>query len=219
MKYFDDLDRQSLFLYIALFVIIVFVFTLINIQLNLVFGVMIAVAIVIYLYINNVYESELSAELDKKKLDSILPFPDTTDHDEISDFLFSIQDFYQYNQRAYEDTVMQIDYFFDLYDEVRNNNSMAGINYGLMIDQKRNIINSLKTIIFGMEPNLKYDEKLEKATAVINILLDRRINMIHKIYDDYVYKTGLNTRSIVIVKNDISSSNLYDDKYFSYDMV
>ena len=219
MEIIDNVDRSTMFLYVSIFIIILFIFSKIEIKLNVIFGTFVAIGILTYLYSNSQKSKRVIDELNIKKINSVLPLPQTKEHKEIINFLFSIQDLYVINPQVYENMVEHVDYFFDLYKETLNNDSLAGMNYQLMVDQKRFILNSLMQIDFGMKQNTEYDLKLEKSVKVMENILDNYLSLVHTIYNEHVYKHGLDSKTVIINRNkEIRPYNTYNDKLFSVDM-
>ena len=219
MDIINKVDNNSIFKYAAMFIGVTYAFSKISIGINTIFGVFVAFVVILYLYRNNIKKTEKLELLHKNKLNAIHPFPKKNKHNkDIINYLFSIQDFYKYNQQAYENMIKNIDYFFALYDEILLDNSLAGVNYGIMETNKRDAINSLKSIIFGMKIHAKYDDKLSRAAIVLDNMLQKYVNEVYEINDKYIYNNGLNTKSALIDKTTIKPANLYDDKLFSYDI-
>ena len=201
----NNLNKKNVFWYFVIFCVIVYAFSKTQIGLNVVFGSIVGFLLLWYLYDDHTNRQKENKDLINKKRNSIIPpIVDSLKHNEIVDFLFSIQDLYVYNPQAYEDMVEQIDFFFRLYQEVQNDNSLAGQDYELLENAKRQALNSLQSIIHNMAPNKGLDDKLDNAVSLLNVLLQKYLNDVKKINNVYIYETGisLSTKLIEINKKD-----------------
>jgi hypothetical protein len=156
-----------------------------------------------------------------KKLDYITPKLSNTlnTKNDIINYLFSIQDFYAYNPIVYQNIVEHLDIFFIRYDELMRNNSMAGNNYDVMDNEKRNIMNALNSIIFSLVPNKKYDNKLKHSIDSIDNILNKYMNNVEYINNKYIYDNGIKNKTKFIFKSKVKPLNTYNDTIFSYDIV
>jgi hypothetical protein len=127
---------------------VIYFFSFFDIKLNIIFGFIIAGLIVYYMYNYNLVVQNRNNELldEKKKL--IIPQPlKAIDYNEMVDFLFTIQDFHQYNQNAYEQMMMNIDYFFENYQNIIDDPEIAYLKYEMLFEQKINALNNLQSIL------------------------------------------------------------------------
>lgn len=211
-------NRPQLFWYCIVFIVVVYFISNINTDLNFIFGVGCGIAIIWLLMHNNRQAEIKQNEIEEKKINAIRPFPKNAGND-VLNYLFSIQDFYEYNPQAYEDMVEQIDQFFERYDETTKDNSLAGVNYELMKSYQANIINSLHSIIFKLIPNKQYDKKLEHAIKAIRQILDGYLDKIIYINNKYIFNTGIKNTTKFISKSTVQPINMYDDEFATYQIV
>lgn len=215
----DNINVVTIFWSVVLLIMIIFVFSHLNITLGIIFGTGIALLIIWYIYTNDISQQQEDLEIIKHKQKMIIPQQDASaEYNEITNFLFSIQDFYYYNPQAYEDVVESMDKFFELYQESKNDNSIAGTNYQTMIDNRRDIMNSLQSICFKMLQNVKYDAKLQLSIDYVNNILQKYIDEVKEINAKYNYDFGLNLKSIIINSDPTVPYNTYNDELFTYEL-
>jgi len=211
---------KDIFWYVVIFCVIIFIVSRMDIKLNVVFGTGIAIIIIMYMYNQNQSSQIEDNLLRHEKQDLIYPRPKYTieyANDDIIDFLFSIQDFYPRNPQAYEDMIESCDQFFILYHEIKTNSQLANFNYQNLIDLKRSMLNSLQSILINMVPNVGRDNKLQESITVLDIILNRYLDEIKRIHDEYLYEHGYDIHTTLINTGE-DASNMYDDKLFTYDM-
>jgi len=145
----------------------------------------------------------------KIKNNEILPKPEYNTP-EIVDFLFYIQDLYFYNQQAYSDMVHSLDDFNRIYELSIINIQRAGVNISLLRELKRNIINSLHSIILKTPVNKTLYEKINNSIVKLNTLLQHHIDEIIKINNDYNNKIGYSINTVFESNEDVVPINTYD---------
>lgn len=201
------IDSITLFWYICIFIVIIFIFSQKNIGLNIVFGTVIAGIIIYWLYSDYQRIQDFGQTQLNEKKNLITPKPiNSLDHPQIVNFLYSIQDLYTINPQSYELMVYSIDNFFVSYDEVLNNDSLAGLNYQIMSDQKKESVNALQSIIYKMKRDTKYDAKLDLSVATLKKILDKYLIHVEYVYKDYIYINGYTVNTQLINKG----PNAYD---------
>lgn len=207
--------NENLFWYFVIFILILCTFSQVNIGTNFIFGSLVGLFVIVLLYLYDKKEQMI----ENKKKEFIRPLPKNSKKEIIS-FLFSIQDFYEYNPIAYENMVEGLDQFFDRYNEILKDVSLAGISYENLIEEKRHVINSLHSIIFKLPSNRKYDKKLENAIKSIEYFLQIYLDNVEKINNEYIYNKGIINTSKFIKKTKVQPINFYTDEDFSsYEMV
>ena len=201
LRYYNNIDNVTLFWYVVIFILIIFIFSNKNIGLNVVFGTIIAMIVIHTMYSDYTKTQLMIEEHNTTKKNLIVPNPiKSIKYEQIVNFLFSIQDLYDYNPQSYEDMIEHIDYFFNMYEEVLVNNRSAGYNYQLMNDQKKNILNSLQAIIYKMPINTEYDQKLENAVGTLRNILNGYLDKVNYFYKNDIYINGYNINTKIIHK-------------------
>ena len=214
----STIDNTTLFWYITIFIIILYVFSLLQLNLNNILGFIIGIIIILYLYNDYIRHKTDEITLLNEKKSLIVPsLTYSIDNKDIVNFLFSIQDYYTYNPSAYDEMVSYIDYFFLIYNNVQYDNKSSSIYYNMLIDQKRNALNALQSILFNIPRNVDYDKKLNNAQYMLNIILNKYCKNIKDIYDLYLYENGYDNKMITLTSiNGPVAKNIYDDTIHSY---
>jgi len=207
----NNTDNVTLFWYIIIFVLTLYAFSRINVTLNIVYGTFIVLLILYFL--NNEYTKTKTTinNILKEKNNSIIPKSGRLkNYNNIINFLFSIQDFYVYNPPAYEDMVQSLDIFFIYYEEVLNNNKLAGGHYDILSDRKKYILNSLQSIIYDFPVNAKYTKKLNDSVKILNDILTEYMVNIKKINSNNIYTNGYNMNTKLISNDNIVPYNSFN---------
>lgn len=203
-------NKRKSFFYSIIIILIIYFFLKIDIDFRVMFGICFGIFVVYILSINNENQSNEKLKLQKRKETLIIP-QFRNKNNEIINYLFSIQDFYEVNPQAYEDLVQSIDYFFDIYNETLRDPSLAGLNYEIMNTYKNNAINSLHSIIYKMKVNKAYEKKLEIAMTTIRSICDKYLDEIIYINNKYNHDNGINQHSKYISKSKVKAFNEYDE--------
>lgn len=198
----NEIDNKHIFMYVMILIFVVYYTSNLKIKLNVIFGIGVGI-LCIWLLNNNDNNNN------NKKIDLIIPQP-RYEKKETIDYLFSIQEFYEINPQTYEDIIENMDIFFDRYYETEKDNSLAGVNYKIMIDQKSYIEELLQSMIYKFPSNKEYTEKLKKSVKNIKLILDEYIEKIIVINNKYKYYNGINNRTIFIDNSKIKSINMYE---------
>ena len=204
----EEIEGKYIFGYAIIFLFVMYYVSNLNINISIVFGFCLGLLTVWILYENKKKEMTKENKIFDEKIKLLRPFP-KTNNNTISNYLFSIQDFYEYNPQSYEDFVENIDNFFNRYYETKKDTSLAGVNWEIMIEQKRNIINSLQSIIYSIPSNKEYVNKLSTAVKKISLILDYYINDMKYMNDKYNYEKGINNKTKFITKSKIKPINIY----------
>lgn len=204
-------NKNNSFWYTVVFIFTVYLISNLEISNGVIYGSFIGIIVIYILSYNNVKNDLEIKELEKIKLNSIEPQP-LHSPKEIINYLFSIQDFYEYNPQAYEDMVENIDNFFERYNETLKDRSLSGANYGLMEEYESNIINSLHSIIYKIRPNKEYDKKLNDAIKKIRVMLGKYLNEVIFMNNKFIYENGIKNNTKFISKSKVKPINFYLDE-------
>jgi len=203
------LDNKTLFFYIMIIIGIIFAFSKIDIKLNIVFGTGIALAIIYYLYMNYREKQEQENKILSFQKDYVLPHI-IDGYDDITKFLFSIQDFYVHNPQSYIEMVNNINNFFRVYEETIVNKRNSGTNYELMNDYKRASMNSLHSIIYNFPNNREYTNKLNNSIQILSTMLDVYLNKVLDYQKEHLHEFGYDVTTKIINDSDVLSYNSFD---------
>jgi hypothetical protein len=147
----------------------------------------------------NIIYPKISKELNK------------TEHRKLTEFIFKIQLFYDYNPPAFEEMKQQIEDFIILYKGANVNYKYAGVFYELMIDKKALILNNLRSI------NIKIPKEynINDALNDLEILLDEYLDNIYYMYQNYIQKNGYTYNTKLINKKEMAY-NKYSENIGSF---
>ena len=109
-------------------------------------------------------------------------------YDEMIDFLFSIQDFYIYNQQAYEDMVECINNFFIVYEDILKNGIQTNQLFSIAEKNMYNSINHLHSFIYSIPNDDNIRNKLHTSLYVLEKILNNYLNEIYDIHIDNIKK-------------------------------
>lgn len=188
-------------------------------NINILFGLILCSIGIIYLnnyYIqtNQINKSKQISHIIPLKNQSVSNIQPIKQHDEIIDFLFSIQDLYIYNPQEYINLVNSIDNFFNSYEIIllnTNTNDIIDTNYTILDNQKRNAMNSLQNISFNIEPNKHIDKKIQKAIITLDFILTKYMNHVIELHKDNIYKNGYTNNTFILPDKKIKPYNTYYD--------
>lgn len=210
----ENLDDTTLFKYIVVFVLAIFYFQMKNINLNIIFGVFVAVVVVYYMYDKRVTDELTEHREDNIKLNNINPLTELIKNKkDVYNFLFSIQDMYHYNPRAYEEMVDNIDAFLDIYDRIDKSKNLCEYNYQIAESKKDNAVNSLQSIIHSLPDNKDIVDKLVRSHKRLNTVLHDYLEKIYnECYSDTV-KKGYHVHRRAINLGPKEANHYFDTDY------
>lgn len=209
----NNIDRITLFWYVVIFISTLYTFSKINISLSVVYGTFIILLFLYFANENYVRTKNTSNDILKIKQETLFPKSQSiNNYDDIVNFLFSIQDFYIYNPPAYEDMIESLNHFFILYEEILNNNELAGKHYDVLIDKVKIILNSLQSIIYNFPINVEYTKKLNYSVFVLQSILNKYLENIIKINENNIYKYGYNIKTRIITNEKVVPYNTFSNK-------
>ena len=188
---FDNISSKQLFIYSVILCCLISYFRHIDISPNVVIGTIFASAIIIILQIKSDENNNDINNLQKIKLSEIYPTPKIfTKYIDISDLIFSIQDFYTYNPQAYENMIQSIDKFMEIYEYILLDKSLAGDYYSIADTYKRISVNELHSIIISIPADKKLISKLNNATKTLEIVLNKYLYVIYQSNEKHINENG-----------------------------
>lgn len=225
-----SLDNKTLITYICIIACSLILFHRCSIILAL------AIAAIIILYLEGkrehqeqiqeeeqLVEEQVTEDIEQFKKDHIRPAPTTfEDKKDLIDFLFSIQDLYQYNPQAYEEMINSLESFFSLYNIVCAGSSgldYCEYYYTIAESKRRNSLNSLHSIIHNLPQNASHPaltDKLNRAHQRLNTIMTEYINKLYNMCKEDLLKTGYTVFRRPINRGP-KEYNIYNDEMFSYD--
>lgn len=218
-QYIKQIDGKSLFFYIIIFIICLLYFNNKNITLSTILGIIIAITLIYTINEKNTIDQTNKDVQHDVKLNSIHPKPTYLgDYREITDFVFTIQDFYMYNPPVFEEMILFIDKFLGVYKEIILDPTLAGVKYEILNTAKTNAVNALHSIIYSLPANKQIIEKHHIAIETLNQLLDVYLNNVYKANDAITQIHGYKTNT-VILNIDEKPYNSYEKNIFTYEFI
>lgn len=229
----QSLDNKTLITYICIISCSLILFH----RCSIILALAIAAIIILYLEGKREYQEEIEEEIveeeivekqinediEKFKKDHIHPPPTTFgDKKDLIDFFFSIQDLYQYNPQAYEETINNIESFFSLYNIVCAGSTgldFCEYYYTIAESKRRNSLNSLHSIIHNLPQNASHPaltDKLNRAHQRLNTIMTKYINQLYDMCKKDLLKNGYTVFRRPINRGP-KEYNIYNDEMFSYD--
>lgn len=218
--YIDNWNGQRLFLYITILLFVIWYFSKKNIKLNVILGIIVAAFIISYHNHHVITTMDTNEKRQELKRTYIKPkINDAKNHDNIVNFLFSIQDLYVYNPDQYITMVRNINEFYDLFKICEVNKKSCYYNLGLMKQNKRDALNALMSLIFKAPQDKRAIEKINNATIILDDILTIDLDKISYMMDEYTYKNGYNVDT-KIIDYETKPFNEYNDifKNYSYEI-
>jgi len=195
----ESINNTRLFVYISILLFFIFYFRDVHIGLNVILSIFVASLIILYLNDRNNTSNEVEEKRKETKLNAIRPHPKNIQYDnDLIDFLFSIQDFYQYNPQAYEEMVDNIDHFMEIRDIIFLDTKFCEQYYQIAVNKKDNAVNALQSIIFTIPPNVEITDKLDRAHERLETLLTNHINELYAECQKDLIVNGLNVHKTII---------------------
>jgi hypothetical protein len=219
-EYIDKWNGNELFMYVVIFIIILWYFSRKSLGTNILIGIIVGYFVICYLNTRNVRTDNTRREIQQAKKESINPKLKKTDgYDDVVNLIFSIQDMYPSNPQQYAEAIKSINVFYELYKEVQVDKKTSYINYGLMKQFKRDTLNALMSITYGLPSDKRVQDKLNNATIVLDEIMTKHLDQISYFADDYTYRHGYNVDTKIIDYGP-KASNEYDDifKPYSYEI-
>jgi Na+/H+ antiporter NhaA len=219
-SFLESINNDTTFKYLVVCIIVMAIFSRTNITLGIILGLAVATIIIMYLNEKEVTSEQLYEAEIQKELDTIKPQPEMIKkgiHDDLIDFIFSIQDFYAFNPQAFEEMVDNIDAFLKVYEAIFNEEKYTFYYYQIGLSKKNNALNALHSIIFNLPTNKLTTDKYDRAHKRLETLLNKYLN---EIYDRSMILSKLNGYNIHVTPINIGpeASNVYteSDKIFTY---
>lgn len=200
------MDNKTIFYYVVVFISIMYLFNFFEIKLNILFGFIVSciVLYVLYKHYRNNQEEENKIYAYEKEL--IYPKSDKiVKYDKISEFLFTIQDFYIINPQAYAEFIQNIENFLTMYEDIKDNKPSVYLMYQNLLDTRRKILNSLQSLTYNFPENKEYLKKLDTSLNNFDEIINVYVEEIRIIHENCLHNHGYNV-----------NTKLYNDKFIPY---
>lgn len=216
----ENSNKNIIFLYFFIILVFLSIFLRLNIELNVILGLVLAVILILYFNTKNQFDKKEIKNIYDKKESLIRPKSKKLRSDkypELVDFIFSIQDMYKYNVPAYEEMILTIDDFLELYEQSKITFKLAGMNYNLAEEKRRDAVNALHSLIYGLPTNKQLVHKLEESTQKLYKLLGEKLDDINTINTNYILINGYSVDTIITNRGP-HAVNFYSHEPYTYDI-
>lgn len=134
---------------------------------------------------------------------------------DIYNFLFSVQEFYDYNPNIYTNMIINLDKFLEIYNDVLIDNSFAGKYYDIINDLKYEILSLFQSFIFKLPDDNFVVRKYNDAKYKLEDILNKYTTHVFNINREYIKKNGINNTTDLLSKYKLKESyNVpFGDKY------
>lgn len=205
----ETINPSSIMLYIIVFCICIMYFRDMNITMGIILGIVVSVCLIYFLYHREITDINNETELHNLKSQNIKPqTKHIQNYRELTDFVFSIQEFHSYNPQAFEQLVQNLDTFIEIYEYVLLDNSLAGDYYSIADMHKLSALNHLHSIIIVIPSDKKIIHKLNSSMEILEKLLNGYLTEIYEKNKKYIGENGYFNNSKIIELN-ISPYNSY----------
>lgn len=212
----EKMSNTTTFKYATIIVVLLIFFRTKYIGLNIFLALILALVVIAYIQDKNDTKI-LHEETEKEhKLDSIKPKPENfKGHDDIVDFVYSVQDLYDYNPLAFEEMVDNLDVMLEIRTLLEKGVKNCEHYYQIAENKKNNALNSLHSLIFTIPTSKRLTDKLDRGHKRLETVLNKYLNYMYDIcYHDTV-KNGYNVERIHINLGP-KAHNHYFDRDFTY---
>ena len=203
-------DNEARFKYIGIIIGVMAMISNVKIGLNIVLGLVIAYALIRYNHDKNIHDTTSGSELFHKKAEQIIPEIRFKKYPDIVDFIFSIQDFYNYNPEAFEETIANINSFIKLYEDSKIVTRFCENNYQIAESKVRNALNSIHSVTLSLNDQKEVFNKLTKAHKKLNIILKRYLKEMFQTCEDTKITDGYNVETKILDFDGPKAHNLYN---------
>jgi len=227
-NYFNDvflksISPKSIFLYGVILCFFIFFFRHSHISFSVTIGIICALIVIFFLYKNEKNSFANKESLHQTKLDFITPeSKKLANYTDLTDFIFSIQDFHEYNQQSYIELINALDIFLEAYEDVMIDNSLGGDLYSIADAQKLIALNSLQSIIIMIPSSKLLIDKLNDSLKIFEKLLNKYLLEIYEKNKKYIKENGyFNNTKVIDLKIDpynkySVNEDMENEYYFKY---
>jgi hypothetical protein len=211
-----NIDAKTTFKYIFIVIILLAYFRNKIIGMNIILALVIGVIVIWYIddkNLTNIYDEHSERQT---KINNIKPAPTKMENkDDMLDFLYSIQDMYEYNPEAYEEMLDNLNAFFETYDTIHRGTRPCDFYYQIAESKKENAVNALHSIVFRVPGDKIIMDKHARAHKRLETLLTNYVNELYDICHYNVLKKGRNVYNRAINLGP-KEHNHYFDKDYTY---
>jgi len=210
-RFIDEWEGNTMYRYIVITLIVIFVATRIGgTPVSFLIGMITAHQILNYLNNREIMSNVSTNDLYKKKVDAIVPkLNRTVAYEAVTHIIFTIQDLYRYNPLAFYEMNKLIEAFFELYEKIETDHTIAHREIDRLIDHKRGVLNCMHSLLFSLpnDPAVRY--KSDQTIGDMDTELTRYVDHVSYHMDDEIYKNGYTNSTKLFEPT--KPSNVYRD--------
>lgn len=215
----ENIDNRHLFVYIIIILFSIFYFKRFSIGINIIIALFFGLAVINYLNEKNTVSNEIEDIQQETKLDAIKPDPvklrERKDTD-IIDYIFSIQDLYEYNPEAYEEMIDNINNFLTVHDIIFKGTIYCDDYYQIADSKKNNALNALHSIIYSLPNSRIVNEKFNRAHKRLETILNKHLNELYDQCQHELIIKGYNVNRRAINTGPKEYNHYHPEKEYSY---
>ncbi len=218
-QYISKIDSKSAFIYIGIIIVCVFIAKFQNITLSIFTGIIISVVFIVYLDERRTLEVANKIEKHKHKADRIRPYNEKFEkYTDITDFIYSIQEYYYYNPEAHEELLDALEQFLTVYENSMKSADASHKLYEIADRKKHDSLNALHSMIYTLPADNGTNYKHETALHVLEKLLKDYQEKIYFMTQKYVHENGYDV-TYKMPQLGPKAHNFYSKEEFTYDVL
>ena len=154
------------------------------------------------------YKNKINAINETKKTILYPKSKNIEEEPEIYNFLFSVQEFYNYNPQNYTKMIINIDKLLLIYKDIKIDNKLAGIYYYSVKDLKYEILNLFQSFIYKIpSDDNNIIKKYNDAKYKLEEILDKYTDEIYKLNKEYIIQNGINYTTTFLSNEKLNHPN------------
>lgn len=213
-KPFINISSASIFIYFIIFCLSIVYFGNSKTTFGTFVGLLIASAICFFLYQYEQKTLSTTEKLHQIKTEYIKPQPKKIqDYKDFTDFIFSIQDFYDYNPQAFIELIQSLDTFLNIYENVMIDETLAGDLYSIAKTYKLITLNALHSIIITLPSSKNLTKKFDISLKQYEKMLNDYLYQIYEKNTKYIEKEGYYNNTKIFDLNISPYNNYKKDDY------
>ena len=162
----------------------------------------------IILIFYGLYKNKINAINETKKTILYPKSKNIEEEPEIYNFLFSVQEFYNYNPQNYTKMIINIDKLLLIYKDIKIDNKLAGIYYYSIKDLKYEILNLFQSFIYKIpSDDNNIIKKYNEAKYKLEEILDKYTDEIYKLNKEYIIQNGINYTTTFLSNEKLNHPN------------
>jgi len=217
-KILENSGRKDIFIYIIIIILCLVIFKRFTVGINVILGLFVAVVIILYRHEDIIINKKRDIDYHNLKLETIKPHPIKLDkYNDIVDYLFSIQEFYEYNQQSYEEMIDNIDMFIIIYEELIVGERFCENKYDMASVNKNNALNALHSIFFNIPSEKNITNKFNRSLLELENILNNYLEKMYNICQEKLVMDGYSIERKIINRGPKPSNIYSSSRTFSYD--